>query len=184
MAQHRLNCVFAPKSVAVFGASDTLDKVGKVVFENMLQSGFQGALYAINPKYSAVQGCKSYFSISHISEPIELAVIATPAHTIPAIIKECGDHGVKAAIIISAGFSELGNEGKALELKVLDQAKKYRIRLVGPNCLGVMRPYIGLNATFNKGSAIPGNLSFVSQSGAYVQRYLIGLKLMGWDSQA
>ncbi|PPC94661.1 MAG: GNAT family N-acetyltransferase [Methylotenera sp.] len=166
MVQHPLHYVFAPKSVAVFGASDNTDSVGEIVFQNMLQSGFRGSLYPINPKHSEIQGCKAYSSIAYITEPVELAVITTPALSVPDIIEECGEHHVKAAIIISAGFSESGPEGKALEQKVLEIAQHYGIRLIGPNCLGVMCPRIGLNATFNKGSAISGNLSFVSQSGA------------------
>lgn len=166
MGQHHLKPLFAPKSVAIFGASDSADSVGKIVFQNMLQSGFQGALYPINPKHSVIQGCRTYSSISEITEPVELAVIATPAQSVPDIIEECGKHDVKAAVIISAGFSETGEAGKALEQTVLENAQRYGIRLIGPNCLGLMRPDIGLNATFNKGSAIAGNLAFVSQSGA------------------
>ena len=132
----------------------------------MLQSGYHGALYPINPGHATVQGCKAYSSIFEITESVELAVIATPAHTVPDIIDECGKHGVKAAVIITAGFGEAGTAGKALERAVLENAQRYGMRLIGPNCLGVMRPDIGLNATFNKGSASAGNLAFVSQSGA------------------
>jgi acetyltransferase len=166
MGQHHLKPLFAPKSVAIFGASDSTDSVGKIVFQNMLQSGFQGELYPINLNHSEVQGCMAYSSISHITGPVELAVIATPAQSVPDIIEECGKHNVKAAVIITAGFSETGEAGKALEQKVLEKAQRYGIRLIGPNCLGLMRPDIGLNATFNKGNAIAGNLAFVSQSGA------------------
>ncbi len=166
MGQHHLKPLFAPKSVAVFGASDRIDSVGQIVFQNMLQSGYHGALYPINPGHEQVQGCKAYASISEIIEPVELAVIATPAATVPDIIDECGRHGVKAAIIITAGFGEAGEDGKALQQAVLESAQHYGIRLIGPNCLGVMRPDIGLNATFNKGNATVGNLAFVSQSGA------------------
>lgn len=166
MSQHHLKPLFSPKSVAVFGASDRVDAVGQIVFQNMLQSGYQGALYPINPMRAEVQGCKAYASISQIAEPVELAVIATPAQSVPDIIEACGKHNVKAAVIITAGFGEAGEEGKALERAVLENAKRYGIRLIGPNCLGVMRPDIGLNATFNKGGAITGNLAFVSQSGA------------------
>uniref|UniRef100_UPI0015C67BAC acetate--CoA ligase family protein n=1 Tax=Crenothrix polyspora TaxID=360316 RepID=UPI0015C67BAC len=166
MSQHYLKPLFSPKSVAIFGASDRIDSVGQIVFQNMLQSGYQGTLYPINPKHPKVQGCKAYASISQISEPVELAVITTPARTVPDIIEECGKYKVKAAVIITAGFSETGAKGQALERAVLDNARRYNIRLLGPNCLGVMRPDIGLNATFNKGSANKGNLAFVSQSGA------------------
>ncbi len=166
MGQHYLNPLFTPKSVAVFGASDRADAIGQIVFQNMLESGFQGGLYPINPKRPEVQGRKAFASLSEIGEPVELAVIATPPQTVPDIIEECGKHGVKAAVIITAGFSETGAKGAALEKAVMDNARLYGIRLIGPNCLGVMRPGIGLNATFNKGGANTGNLAFVSQSGA------------------
>lgn len=166
MGQHYLKPLFAPKSVAVFGASDQADSVGKIVFHNMLQSGYQGALYPINPNHAKIQGHKAFASISQIPEPVDLAIIATPPKSVPDIIEECGKHNVKAAVIITAGFGEAGAAGEKLEQAVLENAKRYNIRLIGPNCLGVMRPDIGLNATFNHGSANAGNLAFVSQSGA------------------
>jgi acetyltransferase len=166
MGKHYLNPLFAPKSVAVFGASDRQDSVGQVVFKNMLESGFQGVLYPINPKNAEVQGKRAYACIADVGEPVELAVIATPAQTVPGIIEDCGIHGVKAAVIITAGFGEAGHEGAALEKQLLETARRYGIRLIGPNCLGIMRPSIGLNATFNKGSANTGNIAFISQSGA------------------
>ena len=166
MSQHYLKPLFAPASVAVFGASNRIDSVGQIVFQNMLDSGFSGGLYPINPKYAEIQGRKAYASITEINEPVELAVIATPPQSIPGIIEVCGKRNVKAAVIITAGFAETGAEGKALQVDLLKNAQRYGIRLIGPNCLGVMRPEIGLNATFNKGGAKPGNLAFVSQSGA------------------
>ncbi|MGB4812693.1 MAG: bifunctional acetate--CoA ligase family protein/GNAT family N-acetyltransferase [Methylophilaceae bacterium] len=167
MSQHHLKSLFAPKSVAVFGASDRVDSIGQIVFQNMLQSGYKGKLYPINPKHTMVQGYPAFPSIAHLAEPVDLAVIATPAVRVPSIIEQCGAHQVKAAIIITAGFSETGDAaGKALEDAVLVSAHRYGIRLIGPNCLGVIRPDIGLNATFNKGNAISGNIAFVSQSGA------------------
>ena len=166
MGQHYLKPLFAPKSVAVFGASDQADSVGRIVFQNMLQSGYQGALYPINPNHDKIQGHKAFASIAQIPEPIELAIIVTPPKSVPDIIEECGKHNVKAAVIITAGFGEAGAAGEKLEQAVLEIAKRYNIRLIGPNCLGVMRPEIGLNATFNLGSANAGNLAFVSQSGA------------------
>ncbi|NOS97447.1 MAG: bifunctional acetate--CoA ligase family protein/GNAT family N-acetyltransferase [Methylotenera sp.] len=166
MSQHHLTPLFAPQSVAVFGANDRIDAVGQVVFQNMLQSGYQGKLYAINPNHAEVQGCKAYASIAEITEVVDLAVIATPASSVPDIIEACGLHKVKVAIIISAGFGETGDAGKLLEASVLAKARQYGIRLIGPNCLGVLCPDIGLNATFNKGTAIAGNIAFISQSGA------------------
>ena len=166
MSQHYLNPLFAPKSVAVFGASDRVDSVGQIVFQNMLGSGYQGGLYPVNAKNPVVQGRKAYASIAQIEDRVELVVIATPPQSVPDIIEDCGKHGVKAAVIITAGFGETGPEGQELERAVLANARRYGIRLIGPNCLGVMRPGIGLNATFNKGGANAGNLAFVSQSGA------------------
>jgi len=166
MGKHYLNTLFAPKSVAVFGASDRPDSVGQIVFQNMLEDGYQGELYPINAKHDQVQGRPAYASIADIKAPVELVVIATPPQTVPAIIESCGVHGVKAAVIITAGFGEVGAEGAALERSLLETARRYGIRLIGPNCLGIMRPSIGLNATFNKGSANPGTIALVSQSGA------------------
>jgi acetyltransferase len=166
MRSHYLTSLFAPKSVAVFGASNDADAVGGIVFKNMLEGGYHGELYAINPKHTKVQGRPSFKSITDISNDVELAIITTPASTVLKIIEECGKHNVKAAIIISAGFAETGAAGLALQRAVLEKARLHNIRLIGPNCLGVMRPDIGLNATFNNGSANVGNLAFISQSGA------------------
>lgn len=166
MGQHYLKPLFSPESVAIFGASDRVDSVGQIVLSNMLKSGYKGALFPINPKHEEIQGHKAYASLFQVSEIVELAVIATPAQTVPDIIEDCGKHGIKAAVIISAGFSETGATGQALECAVLENARRYGIRLLGPNCLGIMRPDKGLNATFNKGGANAGNLAFVSQSGA------------------
>lgn len=165
-AAHYLAPLFAPQSVAVFGASDTPDSIGQIVFHNMLESGYKGRLYAINPKRKEVQGQPCHADIGEIDAAIDLVVIATPPATVPAIIEACGRHGVKAAVIISAGFAESGPAGKALEREVLDHALHHGIRLIGPNCLGIMRPGIGLNATFNHGNANRGHLAIVSQSGA------------------
>ncbi len=166
MGKHYLNPLFAPKSVAVFGASDRPDSVGQIVFQNMLQGGFKGSLYPINSKNAEVQGQRAYATIAEIGEPVELVVIATPPQTVPGIIEDCGIHGVKAAVIITAGFGEAGPAGIALEKELIEAAHRYNIRLIGPNCLGIMRPSIGLNATFNKGAANIGNIALVSQSGA------------------
>lgn len=166
MSAHYLNPLFKPQSIALFGASDRAGSVGAVVFENLRSSGFKGALYPINPKRDEVQGLKAYHTLDEISGPIDLAVIATPAETVPAIIDACGQRGVKAAVILSAGFGEAGEAGIALEQKTKETARHYGLRFIGPNCLGLMRPSIGLNATFNKGNAKPGRMALVSQSGA------------------
>ncbi|HYP67130.1 MAG TPA: bifunctional acetate--CoA ligase family protein/GNAT family N-acetyltransferase [Thiobacillaceae bacterium] len=166
MNRHYLSTLFAPSSVAVIGASNKPDSVGWVIFKNMLENDFQGRLYAVNPRHAEIQGQRSYASIEDIRDAIDLAVVATPAATVPGIIEACGRHGVHAAVILSAGFGESGARGQALERAVVDNARRYGVRLIGPNCLGMMRPAIGLNVTFSKSAAKPGNLALISQSGA------------------
>lgn len=166
MGQHYLRMLFSPKSVAVIGASDRPNAVGEVVFRNMLESGYQGSLYAVNPAHQEVQGQRAYPSIEDIETPIELAVICTEAETVPDIIEACGKHGVRAAVVLSAGFTEASGRGAALERAMLSHAKNHGVRIIGPNCLGIIRTGIGLNATFFKGGIKPGNLALVSQSGA------------------
>jgi acetyltransferase len=167
MSKHYLETLFSPKSVAVFGASNTEDSVGYVVFKNLLEDSYKGELYAINPKYEKIQEQVAYSSIKDLGgKPVDLAVITTPAKTVPTIIEACGEYGVKMAVIISAGFSEIGSQGVKLEKKVITNAKRYGLRFLGSNCIGVLRPSIGLNATFLKGNASPGNLALISQSGA------------------
>ena len=184
MNQHYLNFLFAPKSIAVFGASDRAGAVGSVVFENLRTSGFEGALYPINPKHDQVQGVPAYASLEQIEGKVDLAVVATPAATVPDIIEACGKRGVRAAVILTAGFGETGAAGVALEKQVEETARRYGLRFIGPNCLGVMRPSIGLNATFNKGNAIPGRLALVSQSGALCTAILdwAGVNDVGFSS--
>lgn len=160
-----LDAVFLPQSVAVIGAKDDLGTVGRTVMLNLLNDSFKGKIYPINPKRARVFDQKSYPDIGSIPEKVDLAVIITPAKTVPDLIEQCVKAGVKAAIIISAGFKELGEEGLKLEQEILKKAQG-QLRIIGPNCLGVMNPISGLNATFAKGRALPGNLAFISQSGA------------------
>lgn len=161
-----LDAIFLPQSVAVIGAKDDEGSVGKTIFSNLLSGGFKGRIYPINPKRSFVLGQKTYPTIASIPEQVDLAVIVTPAKTVPGLVAECVDAHVKGAIIISAGFKELGISGIALEQEILQHARKGKMPIIGPNCLGVMNPSWGLNATFAKGIALPGNLAFISQSGA------------------
>jgi len=166
MNTHYLASLFTPESVALFGASDRVDSVGGVVFKNLRSSGFKGRIYAINPRREQVQGEKAYSSLDEIEETVDLVVVATPAPTIPAIVEACGERGIKMMLILSAGFREAGTAGRRLEDQVTQLIKQYGIRLMGPNCLGIIRPDIGLNITFGNNNAKPGNLAFVSQSGA------------------
>lgn len=167
MNKHYLSPLFSPRSVAVIGASDRVDSVGWVVFKNMLEGGYQGKLYPVNPNHAEIQGQRAYADIKQIGEPIDLAVIVTKAATVPDIIELCGKQGTRVALVLSAGFSEIGSQGAALERAVVENAKRYGMRLVGPNCLGILCPAVGLNATFSKGGAMAGNLALISQSGAF-----------------
>ena len=166
MNNHYLTSLFTPRSVALFGASDRVDSVGGVVFKNLLSSGFKGKIYGINPKRETVQGEKAWASLDDIEDTVDLAVVATPAKSIPSIVEACGERGIRMMLILSAGFREIGAEGRRLEDRVTDLARRYGIRLMGPNCLGLIRPEIGLNITFGNNMAKPGSLALVSQSGA------------------
>src|SRR3954471_20744448 len=161
-----LDVFFSPKSVAVIGATENPGTVGRTVFWNLVTSPFGGTVYPVNPKRASVLGVKAYASISDIPEQVDLAVIITPPASIPGLIKECGENGVQGAIVISAGFKEIGPEGAELERQLLVEAQKANIRIIGPNCLGVMSPLSGMNATFATTVARPGSVGFISQSGA------------------
>lgn len=163
----RLDALFWPQTVAVIGAKDTPGSVGRTIMLNLLgQTTFSGKVYPINPKRDEVFGLKVFPSISAVPEPVDLAIIVTPAPTVPKLVAECVSAGVKSAIIISAGFKELGAPGLELEQEILTYARQGNMPIIGPNCLGVMNPIHGLNATFAKGMALPGHLAFISQSGA------------------
>jgi acetyltransferase len=161
-----LDVFFSPKSVAVVGATENPGSVGRTILWNLMTSPFGGTVFPVNPKRPSVLGVKAYPSLSEIPEPVDLAVIVTPPPSIPGIIRECGETGVRGAVVISAGFKEIGPEGAALEQKVLEEARAAKIRVIGPNCLGVMCPLTGLNATFATTIARPGSVGFISQSGA------------------
>lgn len=166
LERHYLTSLFEPKTVAVIGASERENSVGSVIFRNILDAGYKGRLYPINPKHESIHGIAAYKSIEDIGARVELAVIATKPKTVPEIVEQCGRSGIKNIIIISAGFSESGHAGAALERKTLEIARSYGVRVLGPNCLGIIRPEIGLNATFARVTASVGNLALVSQSGA------------------
>ena len=161
-----LSAVGDPATDLPIGASERKGAVGSVLIENMLAAGYRGQLYAVNPKYRQVRDLPCVPAIGEVPRRVELAVIATPAATVPGIIEQCGVAGVRAAVVVSAGFSESGPAGAALERAALENARRYRLRVLGPNCLGVMRPDIGLNATFAHGRVRAGSLGLISQSGA------------------
>ena len=156
--------MLAPRSVAVIGATETEGSVGRTLMENLKAGNFGGTLIPVNPRRRRVFGITAFPRISAAQHAVDLAVIATPAPTVPALIGECVEAGVKGAIIISAGFEECGQAGRELEKQVLKELRGSKMRIIGPNCLGVMRPRIALNATFAADMALPGSVGFISQS--------------------
>ena len=174
MVTLNLDKVFNPQSVAIIGASDEEGSVGFAIVKNFTQLGYAGKVYLVNIRKPKILGVKTYQKIEQIPEPVDLAMIATPAKTVPDVVEECGRAGVKGVIIVSAGFKETGAEGRALEDKILEVKKKYGIRVIGPNCIGIIRPRINLNATFVDKMPKPGKVAFISQSGA------LGSAILDW----
>ncbi len=163
---HYLSSLFEPSSVAVIGASEEPQSVGRVVFKNILDAGFRGQLHAVNPKYGTVLGRRCYRSVEEIGGRIDLAIIATPVRTLLAVMEQCGRSGVRNAVIITSGVASTGKAGEALERRIFDTARAAGVRVLGPNSLGIVRPEIGLNAAFTRIAAEPGDLALISQSGA------------------
>ena len=163
-----LDFIFAPKNVALSSAPRRIHwhQLGRTVLWNLISSPFGGAVFPVNPKRESVLGIKAYKSVRDIPAEVDLAVVVTQSKLIPGLIKECGEIGCKAAVVISAGFKEAGPEGIELERQLLVNARAADMRIVGPNCLGVMVPPSGVNATFAAGMARNGSVGFLSQSGA------------------
>jgi len=165
---NNLDAIFNPKSIAIIGASRQPGSVGFSLLANVIDSRFQGIVYPVNPKAKGILGIKCYPNVIEIPDVVDLAVIVVPSHIVPEVLEECGQKGIKGAIIISAGFKEIGGEGVLLEESVKNISRKYGISMVGPNCLGIMNtsPQSSLNATFGTQMPSEGNIAFMSQSGA------------------
>ena len=163
---HYLQPLLAPRSVALVGASERPGSLGSLVWRNLAAGGVHGALLAVNPKHRTVFGEKAYPSLRDLPAPVELAVVATPARTVLRVLEDAGAAGVGAAVVLTSGFGETGEAGRALQADLLAIARKGHVRVLGPNCLGLMRTDAGLNATFARTPARPGRLAIVSQSGA------------------
>ena len=163
---HPLAAFFSPHTVAVIGASETAGSMGRNVLWNLLSNPFGGMVFPVNPHRGSVLGITSYPSLSAVPGVVDLAVIATPAAQVPEVISECVAAAVPAAIVISAGFRETGEAGLRLEMEIKERLKGSRLRIMGPNCLGLMNPLSGLNATWARNIARPGNVAFISQSSA------------------
>ncbi len=166
MGVYSLNKIFKPKSVAVIGASEKKGSIGSALMENLIKGGFQGTILPVNPKRSKIHGLKSYPSIIKAKDSVELAIIATPIATVPSIVRECAGAGIGGAIIISAGGKETGAKGRQIENQIEGEARKGGLRIIGPNCLGIICPGWKLNASFASHMPQKGKLAFISQSGA------------------
>ncbi len=166
MHRNPLANLFDPTSVAVFGASQHSDRVGARVFANIRRAGFDGPIYPVNPKHKRLGDLVCYPSIADIGKPVDLAVVATPAAVVPEIIRQCGAAGTRHAIVLSAGFGEGGGPGRENVAKLNAAAHEARVRFMGPNCVGIVRPWLGLDATFLRSETPKGRLALISQSGA------------------
>ncbi|MFA5365308.1 MAG: GNAT family N-acetyltransferase [Candidatus Bathyarchaeia archaeon] len=174
MVTVNLENIFDPQSIAVIGASDSEGSVGYSLMKNLTQKGYAGKVFPVNIKKDEILGVKAYKTIAEIPEKVDLAIIATPAKTVPSIVEECGKAGIIGIIIISAGFKEIGPAGKELENQISQMKEKYGLRIIGPNCLGIIRPSTQLNATFSNKIPKSGNIAFISQSGA------LGAAILDW----
>ena len=163
-----LDFLFNPKSIAVIGASRKKGKVGRSIIENIIFRGFEGKTYPVNPKTKGILGLRCYSSVKEIKGSVDLAIIAIPAAFVSAVLEECGQKEIPGVIIISAGFKEIGGKGVKLEREISEIVRRYNIKLLGPNCLGIMNVNIGLNASFGQNLPKKGNVSLISQSGAMV----------------
>ena len=167
MSTVNLDSIFAPKRIAIVGASDTPTSVGYTILKKLVGSGFDGVIYPVNPRRESVQGIHAYPDVKSLPRPADLAVICTPAGTVPGIVEDCGEMGTMGIIIISAGFREIGEEGKQLEAEVEAIRRKYEgMRILGPNCLGVIVPPLSMNVSFADAMPGPGRVAVISQSGA------------------
>ena len=166
MGIENLDKVFKPKSIAVIGASDKVGSAGYRIFRNLIGSGYDGIVFPVNPKKESIQGVQAYVSVDDIPKVVDLAIIATPAKVVIDVVERCGKRGIKGILIVSAGFKEIGEEGRLLEKKLLKIKDKYGLRIVGPNCVGFILPYLNLNATFAGSAPEKGNIALFSQSGA------------------
>lgn len=184
MRNHFLKKVFEPASVAIIGASERASSVGGQVLRNIIEGGFKGPIYPVNPKYQTVCGLQAFASLHAIDHPIDLVIIAIPATAIANVMRACADLEVGAVLVLSAGFAEIGKRGLALQQEIVDLARTYAIPLIGPNCLGVMRPSAGLNATFAKSKARPGKVALVAQSGAFCTALLDWADASGYGFSA
>ena len=167
MAIRDLDSIFRPKRIALIGVSNNPNSVGGITLRNLVGGGFRGVVYPINPKHEAVMGIPCYPDVKTLPKTPDLAVIMTAAKYVPDIIQECGEAGINGIVIMSAGFKETGSDGRRLEEKLKEQVDKYpKLRVIGPNCLGLIVPGSFMNVSFADGMPRKGSVAFISQSGA------------------
>ncbi len=166
MSRHFLSTLFIPRSVAVFGVSEETGAIGTIAFKNLLEGEYKGTLYAISPTHKKILEQRVYANLKEVAQPVDLAVIASPAQELPEILESCGEHGIHTAIILTGGFVHAGKVSAKLAQTVVGITKGYSLRFLGPDSLGLMRAQLGLNATFTQNRLKPGNLALVSQSGS------------------
>ena len=167
MSNH-IDSIINPKSIAVVGATNRQGSVGQAIFHNLILSGYQGVLYPVNPNAKSISSIKAYPSLSEIPDEIDLVVIVVPTKAVNSVLIDAGNKGVKGVVVITAGFKEIGGEGIELEAQLKETAQKHNISIIGPNCLGVIntKADISMNASFATKMPKPGNIAFISQSGA------------------
>ncbi len=164
----QLDCIFKPRSIAVVGAGRTPGSIGHEILHNLVEYHFNGIIFPVNPTARYIHSIKSYRSVQEVPDSVDLAVIVVPRELVPLIIEDCGRKGVKGLIMITAGYSETGTEGRKLENAVLAQIQKYGMHMIGPNCMGIINtdPEVSINATFASAKPLQGEIGFISQSGA------------------
>ena len=174
-----LNSFFSPESVAVIGASKTPGKIGNAIVKNMIGSGYSRDIYPVNPREKEIEGLKCYPDIASLENKVDLAIISVPAAGAVKVAEQCGRAGVKSLVVVSAGFKEVGKEGLALEKELVRKCRDYGMRLLGPNCVGMMDTHVPINASFSEGFPAAGNIAFISQSGAMLVAILDWSKSSG-----
>ncbi|MDD3081687.1 MAG: CoA-binding protein, partial [Desulfobacterales bacterium] len=166
MSQYNLNRIFKPRQVAVVGASEKPGSMGNALMKNLMEGGFPGKLLPVNPKYETVHGIPAVASVSDLETGVDLVIVSTPIQTVPGIVQECVEKKIGGAIVISAGGKEIGEKGREIEVQICATAYAGGLRIIGPNCLGIVQPHKKLNASFATEMPDAGDLAFVSQSGA------------------
>jgi acetyltransferase len=172
MTVRNLQYLFTPKSLAVIGASDIPGSLGAVLMDNLLKGGFSGSIMPVNPRHRVIKGVETFHDIAALPAAPDLAVIATPPQTVPELAAELGKQGTRAAVVITAGFNATSDKGRQLRQALLDAARPHLLRVIGPNCLGIMTPSVGLNASFAHLNPAAGGIAFIAQSGAIVTSML------------